>query len=418
MKTIRYFQSLQRACFTLIFILLLNVCNLRAQSPQEFQNMLEEINADSLRQTVLDLQNFGSRFALREGGNIEVAEYIVDRLNRYGVTAVVDSFYESGTNWLCGDYAQWFYNVRGVLAADHPVDDSIVILGAHFDAIALPPDHSMVLQQTPGADDNASGVAVLLEIARIYHQHHYVPRRDIHFMAYDGEELGLFGGVHDAWKRQYEQDKIVVMLNNDMVSYQPTDDWKLTLHWYDNALDLTAKAAEICEEYTDIQPVIPAEAENGNARSSDSYAYYMYGFRPVFAIEYYFSTSYHTDHDVVDSNNYAYHSHVTRYNLAMLREFAGNNEESSIVEAARETVRVYPNPVENVAMVQFSLNQSSKIDISVMDLAGRCMKQWLSRDCAAGVNYVEMDFSDLPAGVYFCQFRGKQQNFVKKIVVR
>lgn len=399
------------------FVILLSVNNLRAQTQQELEAMLDEINADSLRQTVLDLQNFGSRFALREGGNIEVAEYIVNRLNGYGIPAVVDSFYESGHNWLAGDYAQWFYNVKGVLAAENPVDDSIVLIGAHLDAIALTPGYSL-LPTSPGADDNASGVAVMLEIARIYHSHNYVPRRDIHFMAYDGEELGLFGGVHDAWVRIDQQDKIAIMLNNDMVSYQPSDDWKLTLHWYDNALDLVNLAAEICEEYTDIQPVIPTEEGNGNSRASDSYAYYQQGFRPVFAIEYYFSTSYHTEHDLVDSNNYAYHAHVTRYNLAMLNEFVGDKITSSIVEALRETMRVYPNPVENAAMVQFTLNQPSKVEVNVVDMAGRRVGQWPVFEGVAGANLVEMDFSQLPAGVYFCQLRCKSQNFVQKIVVR
>lgn len=417
MYTSFIFQKIRSIRVSLIFIILLISSNLQAQSPQELDSMLDEINADSLLQTVLDLQNFGSRFALREGGNCEVAEYIAERLNQYGVTAAVDSFYETGTNWLCGDYSQWFYNVRGVLPADHPVDDSIVIIGAHLDAIALNPEHSMVMQQVPGADDNASGVAVFLEIARVFHLHNYVPRRDIHFMAYDGEELGLFGAVHDAWRRQDEQDKIVVMLNNDMVSFQPDDDWKLTLHWYDNALDLVAKAADVCGQYTDIQPIIPTEAENGNARSSDSYAYYNYGFRPVFAIEYNFSTSYHTVFDVADSNNYAYHSHVTRYNLAMLCEFAGSNVETSIVESSPKSMCIYPNPVQNVAMLRLTLEQPERFSISVFDFAGRCVQQWPSRDCVAGTNYLEMDFSALPAGVYFCHIVSAKQHFVQKVVV-
>ena len=55
--------------------------SLRAQNPDILEPILPQINADSLHQTVLDLQNFGSRYALREGGNREVAEYLVQRLN-------------------------------------------------------------------------------------------------------------------------------------------------------------------------------------------------------------------------------------------------------------------------------------------------------------------------------------------------
>ena len=104
----------------------------------------------------------------------------------------------------------------------------------------------------PGADDNASGVAVMIELARICHANNLHFRRDIHFMAYDGEELGLYGSYADAQKRSQAGDKIAIMLNNDMVSFQPDDNWRVTLHWYDNALDIVNRAAELCAQYTNI----------------------------------------------------------------------------------------------------------------------------------------------------------------------
>ena len=202
---------------------------LSAQNEEDLNSLLSQINADSVLRTVNDLENFGSRFTLRPGGNREVAEYIVQRLENYGIPAVVDSFYQEANNWLTGDYAQWFYNVRGILSSEAPKDDSIVIVGAHLDAISYDSGYGL-LEQAPGADDNASGVAVMLELARICHANGLHFKRDIHFMAYDGEELGLLGSYNDAWKRTEAGDRVAVMLNNDMVSYQPDDDWRLTLH--------------------------------------------------------------------------------------------------------------------------------------------------------------------------------------------
>ena len=182
--------------FTFILTLSLSLTlQLHAQCPSvDTVALFADINADSLRQTVLDLQNFGSRYALRDGGNQEVAEYIVGRLNSYGIPAIVDTFHESGHHWIGGDYDQLFYNVKGILASPTPADDSLVLLGAHLDAIALSPSYSL-LNTAPGADDNASGVAVMLELARICHLHNLQFSREVHFMAYDGEELGLFGSV-------------------------------------------------------------------------------------------------------------------------------------------------------------------------------------------------------------------------------
>ena len=383
---------------------------LRAQNPEILEPILPQINADSLHQTVLDLQNFGSRYALREGGNREVAEYLVQRLNNYGVPAAIDSFYRTGYNWLVGYYEQWFYNVKGVLLSPEPMDDSIVIVGAHLDAISY--DHATysLLEAAPGADDNASGVAVMMELARICHENGLQFHRDIHFMAYDGEELGLFGGYYDAQTRAINGEKVAVMLNNDMVSFQPDDNWRLTLHWYDNALDVVSRAADLCAQYTDIDPVIPSVSENGSSQASDSYAYYQSDFRAVFAIEYTFSTSYHTDHDVADSNNYDYHADVARYNMAMLSAYAELASGVGVEEHLPQTVSMHlsPNPVSDKAVLLYSLDNNSPVDITVFDLTGRTMFHQSESGLSAGTYNTELDLSNLPIGMYLCQLRTSQ----------
>ena len=376
---------------------------LSAQNEEDLNSLLSQINADSVLRTVNDLENFGSRFTLRPGGNREVAEYIVQRLENYGIPAVVDSFYQEANNWLTGDYAQWFYNVRGILSSEAPKDDSIVIVGAHLDAISYDSGYGL-LEQAPGADDNASGVAVMLELARICHANGLHFKRDIHFMAYDGEELGLLGSYNDAWKRIDSGDHVAIMLNNDMVSYQPDDDWRLTLHWYDNALDIVSRAAEICSQYTNITPVVPTEEGNEDSRYSDSYAYYYFGFRAVFAIEHTFSTSYHTDHDVSDSNNYAFLAEVARYNMAMLVDYSELDNSVGIEETViGPLARLYPNPVTDKACLQYQLSDNSAVEITLTDLMGRVVMQWNLSTQAAGIHLMELDLSQLPSGVYLCR---------------
>lgn len=389
---------------------------LHAQCPSvDMETLMADINADSLRQTVLDLQNFGSRYALRDGGNQEVAEYIVARLNSYGIPAIVDTFHESGNHWIGGPYDQLFYNVKGILASPAAADDSLVLLGAHLDAIAL--DMGYNLQSTaPGADDNASGVAVMLELARICHLYGLYFSRTVHFMAYDGEELGLFGSVHDAWMRQYAGEKIAVMLNNDMVSFQPTDDWRLTLHWYPNAQDIVARAAEICAQYTNIEPFIPTGSDNNNAQYSDSYAYYQQGFRAVFAIENIFSTSYHTVHDVADSNNYDYLADVARYNLAMLFEYANSATVSVHDVTAVPQLYAYPNPVSDRMMLQYTLAESAEVEVEITDMTGRTLLCRTEGRQQGGSHLVELDLAHLPAGMYLCHLRTSAGNTSIKLV--
>lgn len=408
---------IKRSIFVLYIICGIGEGFLHAQNDINLESLLSQINADSLLRTVTDLQNFGSRYALRDGGNQQVSEYLVRRLQNYGITTEVDIFHKSGDFWLTGAYDQPFYNVKGVLPAVNAIDDSIVLIGAHLDAIAYIIDlQAIPLDNAPGADDNASGVAVMIEIARICHENGLCFHRNVHFMAFDGEEMGMFGSYYDAQKRYDEGDKIVLMLNNDMVSYQPDDNWRMNLHWYPNAQDIASHAAEICTQYTNITPVVPSDSENNNAQFSDSYAYYQSGFRAVFAEEYTFSLSYHKDYDVADSNNYAYLADVARYNLAMLNEYAGLDDALGVEAHQIESQMVIsPNPVSDKAMLWCPIPENSTAILTVTDMTGHVLLQHKIFG-QTGVHYEKMDLSGFPPGIYLCQLRTNVWTNTVKIV--
>lgn len=381
---------------------------LRAQSPGDLQNILNQISADSVYATVQDLQNFGSRFAASSGngdGNRDVSEYIAHRLENYGISTEIDSFYMSGTAvymWI----SEWFYNVRGVLPASNPIDDSLVIVGAHLDAIAF--SEYGAFADAPGADDNASGVAVMLELARIIHANNLQFRRDIHFMAFDAEEYGLWGSYYDADKRNEAGEKIALMMNNDMVSYQPDNNWRLLLRWYDNAVDVLNRAIAICEQYTNMVPLTLPDSENvERAQRSDSYAYYEYGYRATYASEYSFSTSYHTDHDVTDSCNYPYLAEVARYNMAMLTAYADPTSGVGVENhpAVNTSTYAYPNPCGGKVFLQYQLEQDSPVSISLLDLRGCTLLHYDNGIQSAGIRHSELDLTSIPAGLYLCQIR-------------
>jgi hypothetical protein len=112
--------------------------------------------------------------------------------------------------------------VSNVLAYLPGKSDEYVILGAHYDHLgrgeyggSLAP--SLVGQFHPGADDNASGTAGLLELARILAPLKGQLPRGILFASFAGEELGLLGSA--AWVRQptLPLGKAVAMINMDMI---------------------------------------------------------------------------------------------------------------------------------------------------------------------------------------------------------
>jgi len=111
--------------------------------------------------------------------------------------------------------------VNNVLAYLPGKTDEYVILGAHYDHLgrgtfdSLAP--SQIGQIHPGADDNASGTAGLLELARILAPQKGQLERGILFASFAGEELGLLGSA--AWVKEPTKplDKAVAMLNMDMI---------------------------------------------------------------------------------------------------------------------------------------------------------------------------------------------------------
>lgn len=105
-------------------------------------------------------------------------------------------------------------NVLGVLPGSDPDGiNQIVILGAHYDHLGADPDGTV----WGGANDNASGVAVLLEIARLWHEQGYVPQRTVLFAAWDGEEIGLYGSEYYVKHPSFPLTNTVGMLQLDMV---------------------------------------------------------------------------------------------------------------------------------------------------------------------------------------------------------
>jgi Peptidase family M28/PDZ domain/PA domain len=111
--------------------------------------------------------------------------------------------------------------VNNVLSYLPGKTDEYVIIGAHYDHLgrgnfdSLAP--SQIGQIHPGADDNGSGTAGVLELARLLAPQKGQLRRGILFMSFAGEELGLLGSA--AWVKDPTRplDKAVAMLNMDMI---------------------------------------------------------------------------------------------------------------------------------------------------------------------------------------------------------
>ena len=108
-------------------------------------------------------------------------------------------------------------NIAGYLPGE---TSEYVIIGAHYDHLGLGDEHSLAQSQIGqihhGADDNASGTAGVLELARWFARQPK-PKRGIVFVAFAGEEIGLLGSSYFAEHPAFPIENAVAMLNMDMI---------------------------------------------------------------------------------------------------------------------------------------------------------------------------------------------------------
>jgi hypothetical protein len=191
--------------------------------------------------------------------------------------------------------------------------NSIYIIGGHYDSV-----------NNPGADDNASGVAGVIEAARILSQ--YPSDYTIRYIAFDAEEEGLIGSDHYATAHAGED--IRGMISLDMICYEPTNPpTNVALIYGTGASNpiKTALAAAIAEYGGGL-----GFSDEGGLDASDHAPFEWQGFQACLIIEgaVWDNPYYHTQNDNYDMPNYlnfAYAVKMTKSVVGWLVDSAGVN---------------------------------------------------------------------------------------------
>ena len=215
-----------------IFCLQLNAQSIKVESlhsnalpPQidpEIALMVSEVSKDSLQLTVEKLVSFGTRHSLSDTlsdkrGIGAARRWVKAEMERYGqasngrMEVILDPFIVGPTRRI--PEPTRMKNVMATLKGVNPDDDRIFIISGHLDSRAS--DVSDANIDAPGANDDASGVALVMELARIMSKRSF--SATVIFLAVQGEEQGLFGARHLAEKAREEGWNIAAMINNDMV---------------------------------------------------------------------------------------------------------------------------------------------------------------------------------------------------------
>ena len=279
------------------------------------RRMNDEISADTLGSMVKWLQAMGTRFSLSDNHR-EIALKIRNRFRNMGYPDTrIDSFQISRL-YLGTTYLQWQYNViASIQGSIYP--DSVCIIGAHYDDNLRTGDPFII---TPGANDNASGVAATLEMARVMKKNKFTPANTIEFIAFGAEELGLLGSFAYTSSAVTNSKKIKLMLNNDMIAFQPgvnKEEWIVNIIDYDNSHPLRIMAETMCSRYT----VLKYKNDNTYNRQSDSYPFFLNGYPSIFFFSDIIDNNYHTVSDLDDKCNFEYCREIVKINCALLVEY-------------------------------------------------------------------------------------------------
>jgi hypothetical protein len=305
--------SMKKFLQSLIFIMLTlpNISN--SQSPI-VQSIIDQTNIDSLIFFVEELSGEisttigGVPYTIMsrnifQPGNDKSADYIEQKLENYGLEVNNQQFSSSGRNVYAVQTGTKYPNKQYIICA-------------HYDDM---PSGAIA----PGADDNASGTATVLEAARIFSR--YVSDYTIIYALWDEEEQGLIGSNYYAQSAQSEGDSILGVVNLDMIAWDSNNDNVAEVHTKDvaNSIDLKNEMVGINTLYNIGLNLLTI---NPGTDRSDHAAFWNRGYGAILLIENFFGGDfndyYHTTNDLVTHFNQSYYLKMSKTAISTLATLA------------------------------------------------------------------------------------------------
>lgn len=199
----------------------------------EIDKMVKEVSADSLQSYIIKMVSFGTRNTLSTQSNAErgigaAREWVLSKFNSFAkqsggrLTAFIDTtIYKADGRRVSRDIV--LGNVVATLQGTDPNDKRIFLISGHLDNMRSSATDST--GDAPGANDDGSGSAAVIECARIMSKHSFPAT--IIFITVSGEEQGLLGAEYNAKKAKRLGWQIEAVLNNDIMGSNNSSETKI-----------------------------------------------------------------------------------------------------------------------------------------------------------------------------------------------
>ncbi len=288
------------------------------------ESILEQIDEGLVRYYLTELLKFAPRYTGSDACR-EAEEWAYNEFSSMGLNV---EYFE----WAMGSFED-----RNVIAT-LPGDEYIIIVGAHIDTV----------EDAPGADDDGSGVAAVLSVAKVLSRYSF--SHTIKFIIYSGEEVGTYGSYAHA-KYSYENgDKILAVLDVDMVGYANSSIGGKYIRFFqpERSKWITDFSADTVEKYYDL---VGLNVESvPNYPGADHQAYVDYGYDAIFMAHYDGYPYGHSPEDSLDKINFTYEMKAARFLACIVNELANKpvNPYVQIIEPKEGYLYVFNRPIMQI----------------------------------------------------------------------
>lgn len=360
---------------------------------EKVRGFIDEVAVDNLIATVQYLQDYQSRYYNSENA-YDAADWIQAQFDEMLVLETEQFPFDYYGNECAPNVIAIQYGTK------YP--DEYVVCGSHLDSYSYS-------GMCPGADDNATGVASVIETARILSQYSF--ERSIIYCAFGAEEIGLVGSAAYAeYCSEVMGYDIVGYFNNDMNGYlNPGDEIHIDLIYPNSVAPIGDYYMNVANVYF---PEMQVRHVDFQAGDSDHTSFNQNGYMGIYPFEDYqnYSPYIHSGNDLIGPsvNSFEMSQRYTQMNVACVSTLALLDSES-VSENEMSSVTMFPNPAQNTLVLTSEYSGNNKVQI--ISSLGQIVKEF-SFESATTV-----DIEDLNAGVYLVKISGENA-IIKKLVVK
>jgi leucyl aminopeptidase len=234
--------------------------------------MVEEINIEN---EILELEGYGSRYHTKT----TATEAVMDLRDQWESMALASGRSDISVRVYYHTNTSMPSVILTIEGAENP--DDFIIVGGHMDS-----SNNSNQNEAPGADDNGSGVASIVEMSRVLIDMGFIPKKTIEFMAFAAEEIGLVGSDEIAEEYSNNSINVEAYVNFDMTNYKgSTNDVYISTDDYTSS-SLNGFLIDLMDHYNSSGThQFTYGTTSCNYGCSDHYSWAQYGYDASFPFE-------------------------------------------------------------------------------------------------------------------------------------